>query len=379
MYDHFSTLDILKDLVAFRSLTPEDAGSLDYIARIIASIGGDSIRVDRNETSNLICTIGSGDKIFAFAGHVDVVPTGECSLWSGGDPFQVLQEGDKLIGRGVADMKGGIAAFLVALIRFVKNHNLNDYKIMLLITSDEEGSALDGTIVMVDYLKQHGINLDYCLVGEPSCVDTLGDTIKVGRRGSLSGYLTVFGKQGHIAYPHLCDNPIHAFAPALAELATTVWDGGNQYFPATSLQFANLNSGLGVTNVIPGELKANFNFRYNTEHSEVGLQQMVCQILDKYQLKYEIRWQHSAKPFLTRDGDFIIIAQQAIQSVTGVSAKSKTDGGTSDGRFLIDVSRQIIELGLLNGSIHQINEATTLSDINALTDVYAEILALIYC
>lgn len=372
--NELNTLSILEDLVAFRSLTPDDAGSLDYIARIVTLLGGNFIRVDRNDTSNLIATIGSGNKVFAFAGHVDVVPTGECSLWQSDDPFELYQDGDKLIGRGVADMKGGIAAFLVAMIRYVNSHDMSNYKIMLAITSDEEGSALDGTCVMVDYFKQHKIMLDYCLVGEPSCTNLLGDTIKVGRRGSLTGNLTINGKQGHIAYPHLCQNPIHDFAPALAELSSKIWDSGNEYFPATSLQFANINSGLGVTNVIPGALTANFNFRYSTEQTAENLQNEVIKILDTHNLNYNIAWNHSAKPFITNDGDFMQIAESAIRKITGLTVAKKTDGGTSDGRFLIDVSEQIIELGLLNGTIHQINEFTTLSDINNLTKIYFSIL-----
>lgn len=371
---NLSTLNILKDLVSFRSVTPEDAGSLGYIESFISAIGGSSIRVDRNQTSNLLATIGNGDKIFAFAGHVDVVPTGECSLWKNGDPFTVLEDNNDLIGRGVADMKGAITAFMVALAEFASTVDTSKYKIMLLLTSDEEGSAIDGTPVLVEYLQANNILLDYCLVGEPSCVDVLGDTIKVGRRGSLTGNIQVTGKQGHIAYPHLCQNPIHEFAPALAELSSVSWDNGNKFFPATSLQFANINSGLGVTNVIPGLLTANFNFRYNTEHTAEDLQNKVCSILDNHNLKYQISWQHSAKPFMTEVGDFIPVIHTAINDVVGITPENKTDGGTSDGRFLIAVSRQIIEFGLRNASIHQINEATTLTDLNHLTLIYQKIL-----
>lgn len=374
MQTNLSTLEILKDLVSFRSVTPEDAGSLGYIENFISNIGGSSVRVDRNQTSNLVSTIGNGDKIFAFAGHVDVVPTGECSLWKNGDPFTVLEDNDDLIGRGVADMKGAIAAFMVALAKFVSTIDINSYKIMLLLTSDEEGSAIDGTLVLVEYLKMNNIILDYCLVGEPSCVDVLGDTIKVGRRGSLTGNIEVHGKQGHIAYPHLCQNPIHDFAPALAELSSISWDNGNEFFPATSLQFANINSGLGVTNVIPGLLTVNFNFRYNTEHAAEDLQNKVCSILDNHNLKYQITWQHSAKPFMTEVGDFIPVIHTAINDVVGITPENKTDGGTSDGRFLIDVSQQIVEFGLRNASIHQINETTTLTDVNNLTLIYQNIL-----
>lgn len=379
MSKKFSTIDILKDLIEFKSITPDDAGSLDYIAAFIDTIGGSAVRVDRNQTSNLIATVGSGSKLFAFAGHVDVVPTGDCNLWINHNPFELFQDGDKLIGRGVADMKGAIAAFLVALAEFVRVHdNRNDYKIILLLTSDEEGSAVDGTPVMVEYLQQNNIYLDYCLVGEPSCVDVLGDTIKVGRRGSLTGELTILGKQGHIAYPHLCQNPIHLFAPALLELSTTIWDNGNQFFPQSSLQFANINSGLGVTNVIPAKLKSNFNFRYNTEQTADDLKNKVCALLDKYNLNYEISWQHSAMPFMTKVGDFLNAAHSAILAETGVTASNKTDGGTSDGRFLIAVSEQIIEFGLRNESIHQINEATTLSDITKLTKVYQGMLERVF-
>lgn len=371
-------LKFLQDLVAFPSVTPEDAGSLDYIANFITMLGGSTLRVDRNKTCNLIATLGCGDKIFAFAGHVDVVPTGDFNLWRNKDPFTVFQDGDDLIGRGVADMKGAIAAFMSALARFVLSVNNSEYKIMLLLTSDEEGDATDGTIVMVDYLQKNKISLDYCLVGEPSCVDKLGDTIKVGRRGSLTGDLTIHGKQGHIAYPHLCQNPIHDFAPALVELSGYVWDGGNQFFPPSSLQFANLNSGLGVTNVIPGVLKCNFNFRYNTEHTVDELKNSVIAILDKHKLKYDLIWKHSAKPFMTEVGDFIPLVHDAIYQATGMRPQNKTDGGTSDGRFLIDVSKQIIEFGLRNASIHQINESTTLSDLNQLTDTYYYLLQNIF-
>lgn len=378
MISHCSSIEILRDLVGFKSVTPDDAGCLDYISKFIQELGGNVQRVDRNNTTNLLATIGSGEKIFAFAGHVDVVPTGDVKLWKNQDPFTLFQDGDDLYGRGVADMKGAIAAFLASLAEFVKNHEKQTYKIMLVITSDEEGSAIDGTPVLVEYLQQNNITLDYCLVGEPSCVDKLGDTIKVGRRGSLTGELTVHGKQGHIAYPHLCQNPIHDFASVMAELVAINWDNGNQYFPASSLQFANLNSGLGVTNVIPGVLTTNFNFRYNTEHSADSLINAVTNILDKHNLCYEITWQNSAQPFLTQKGDFIPLIHQAIQDVTGITPLNKTDGGTSDGRFLIAVSKQIIEFGLRNYSIHQINEATTLSDLNELTSIYGKLLTYVF-
>ena len=378
MTNKIKLIDLLTELIAFESVTPCDAGSLDYIAAFVENLGGSCIRLKRNQTTNLIATLGTGSTVFAFAGHVDVVPTGDVTQWVTQEPFKLQQIGDKLIGRGVADMKGAIAAFLLALAEFVRNNDPQTYQIKLLITSDEEGSAVDGTPLMVEYLQQNNQRLNYCLVGEPSCVTQLGDTIKVGRRGSLTGDLVVHGKQGHIAYPHLCVNPIHSFAPALAELSTQIWDHGNQYFPATSLQFANLNSGLGVTNVIPGELKTNFNFRYSTEHSAASLQGQVTAILQKHDLNYSLSWQHSAQPFMTQVGKLVECCSGAIKEVCGITPLLKTDGGTSDGRFLIAVSDEIIEFGVRNESIHQINEATTLSDLTNLEKIYNKLLHAIF-
>lgn len=371
-------LEILRDLVAFKSVTPDDAGSLDYIADFVEKLGGKSTRVDRNQTTNLISEIGTGNKIFAFAGHVDVVPTGDVSLWKSGNPFEVHQDGETLIGRGVADMKGSIAAFMVALAEFVKSASFDDYKIMLLITSDEEGDATDGTPLIVEYLKENNIRIDNCVIGEPSCTDKLGDVIKVGRRGSLTGNLTILGKQGHIAYPHLCENPIHTFAPALAEISQIKWDSGNQYFPPTSLQFANINSGLGVSNVIPGKLTCNFNFRYNTEHTHNDLQQVIVKILDKHNLKYELTWSHSAKPFMAKVGSLVGNLHQAINNVCGITPENKTDGGTSDGRFLIDCCDEMLEFGLRNNNIHQINESIQVQELTDLTKVYLNLLQLVF-
>ena len=369
---------LLKDLVAFKSVTPEHAGSLDYIAKIIEQLGGGVTRVDRNQTANLIAEIGTGDKIFAFAGHVDVVPTGDVALWTGGDPFNLFEDDELLIGRGVADMKGAIAAFIVALAQFIQTNDLYKYKIMLLLTADEEGCAIDGTPVIVEYLKLHNIQINNCIIGEPSCTDTLGDVIKVGRRGSLTGNLIISGKQGHIAYPHLCENPIHLFAPALLELTQICWDNGNKYFPPTSLQFANLNSGLGVTNVIPGSLTTNFNFRYNTEHTHESLQQQVVNILTKHNLSYELTWSHSAKPFMAPVGKLVSDLHSAISRVCGISSISKTDGGTSDGRFLIECCDEMLEFGLRNNNIHQVNESIAKQDLTKLTQIYNQLLRLVF-
>lgn len=374
-----STLKILKDLIKFPSLTPDAAGSLDYIQEFITNIGGKFKRIDSNGTTNLIAEIGTGTKIFAFAGHVDVVPTGDANQWPNATPFELQEQNGRLIGRGTVDMKGAIAAFMAAMHDFVlAKPDISKYKIMLLITSDEEGDADDGTIKMVEKLQQEQIRLDYCLVGEPTSASQLGDTIKVGRRGSLTGELTVIGLQGHVAYPDLCINPIHKALPALTELVQVKLDDGNEYFPPTSLQFANLNAGVGARNVIPGQLTANFNFRYNPIQTAESLKSTVVQVLDKYNLNYQITWRHSANPFLTTIGEMVAVAKNAVSEICGIDAQLKTDGGTSDARFLIAISNELIELGLLNATAHKINEYTTLSDLGQLTAIYNRILCKIF-
>ena len=367
-------LQLLAELVAFKSVTPDDAGSLEYINNYVSKFGGTAQYLNRNQTRNILISIGSGKQIFAFAGHVDVVPPGDIDKWLNKDPYTLHLDGDQIYGRGVADMKGAIAAFLVALKKFATDADSTKYKILLLLTSDEEGNAADGTIVLRDYLLMNNIRLNYCLVGEPSCNALLGDTIKVGRRGSLSGELMIQGKQGHIAYPELCINPIHVTLPLLNNLASMKWDQGNEFFPPTSFQFANLNSGLGVSNVIPDTLKANFNFRYNNLHDADSLKQKVEQVFQAAQVNYTLDWKHSAEPFLTKQGTFVEVATTAINKICGLTPSLKTDGGTSDGRFLIAISDEIIELGLRNDSIHKINEATTNSDLQQLTLIYYTIL-----
>jgi succinyl-diaminopimelate desuccinylase len=372
-------INILGDLVAFPSVTPASAGCLEYIAQWAQKLGGESIWLQRNETSNLIISWGYGDKVFAFAGHVDVVPPGEFKQWHGANPFKLIIAKERLIGRGVADMKGAIAAFLLALKQFINlNLDAKDYRIVLLLTSDEEGSAQDGTKVIVEYLQQQGLRLNYCLVGEPSSVARLGDSIKIGRRGSLTGKLSVLGKQGHIAYPHLCLNPIHQAVPSLVELIRRTWDLGTEHFPATSFQVVNLNAGLGVSNIIPGTLEAEFNFRYNNLQDALKLQQQVEIILQQYNLNYNISWNNSAQPFLTKPGKLCQQAQAAIVQIMKIKPQFTTDGGTSDGRFLIAVSDEIIELGLINASIHQINEATTTHDLESLNAIYYNILCKVF-
>lgn len=376
MIESGNLIDLLSKLVAFPSVTPDDAGSLEYICNRLTPIGAKCQWVNHRDTKNVIITLGEGATTLAFAGHVDVVPSGDLARWYNGNPFELQLIDDKLIGRGAADMKGGVAAFIIALEQFMVNHShdLNGFKIMLLLTSDEEGSAIDGTPLIVKYLQEQGQILDFCLIGEPSCVDIIGDTIKVGRRGSLTGELKIFGKQGHIAYPHLCQNPIHTFAPALAELTALVWDNGNQYFPPTSFQFANIKSGVGATNVIPGELSANFNLRYNNLQTVASMQKQVADILDNHQLHYQLEWNHSAAPFMTEVGQLVKVASASIYRICRITPQLKTDGGTSDGRFLVAVSKEIIECGLRNDSIHQVNEYTTSHDLLQLSKIYLDIL-----
>ena len=370
-------LRITKDLVSFRSISPFQDGSIDYVEEYLKNLGFITSRHDKNDTTNLIARFGDKAPIFAFAGHVDVVPAGDISKWTY-DPFVLSSYNNRLYGRGIGDMKGAIAAFMFAVNELLKQVKYINGSIMLLITSDEEATATDGTTAMVEYLKQNKITLDYCLVGEPTSVDNLGDVIKVGRRGSLTGYLEVIGLQGHIAYPDFCKNPIHLFAEALKELTSAKWDDGQEFFPATSLQFANLNSGLGVDNVIPGSLFASFNFRYNNLHSSDSLTKKVEDILNKHNLTYNIRWTTSAKPFYTKPGRLNKIVADTINEELKVTPQLKTDGGTSDGRFLVEVSNELLEFGLSNKYIHQINENINEDDLFALAKTYTIILNKIF-
>lgn len=368
---------LTQKLIGYQSVSPHQAGCIDYLQQILTNLGFAVTRLDRNNTSNFIATIGNGGPIFAYAGHIDVVPTGDISKWTF-DPFNLTEKDDELFGRGIADMKGSVAAFISAMTKFLETTPTLDGQIALLITSDEESSAVDGTPVIVEYLKSQDIIIDYCLLGEPSSVDLLGDTVKIGRRGSLTGYVEVQGRQGHIAYPELCINPIHTFAPALYELTNTIWDNGNEMFPPTGLQMANINSGLGVTNVIANTLTANFNFRYNNLHDANDLQQKVTAILDKHGVSYTIKWVNSAKPFYTKAGKLLQIITSSIKQELNVTPELKTDGGTSDGRFLIEVCNEIIEFGLSNKYIHQINERIKTKDLYNLANTYYTILNKIF-
>ena len=365
--------ELTKQLISFKSISPYQGGAIDYINEYLTNLGFITTRLDRGETSNLIARYGTSGPIFAYAGHIDVVPCGDIRKWKY-DPFTLTKHDGMLYGRGISDMKGSVASFLIAVEQFILNHQSFCGSIMLLITSDEESVATDGTVVMVEYLKRNNIQIDYCLLGEPTSLNKLGDVIKIGRRGSLNGYLEIIGKQGHIAYPSSCKNPIHLFAGALQELTTIVWDKGDEYFPPTSLQFSNLNSGVGVDNVIPGNLLTSFNFRYNRLHTADSLSEQLTAILDKHCLNYNIRWQDSAKPFYTKAGKLIEVVTQIIKDKLHVSTDLKTDGGTSDGRFLVEVCNEILEFGLCNTYIHQTDERIKEADLLLLSQAYNTIL-----
>ena len=363
------SLELAKALISRPSVTPDDQNCQQLLAERLQKIGFAVEELHFGDTKNVWLRRGTQAPVFCFAGHTDVVPTGPVEKWDS-PPFEPTEQEGRLYGRGAADMKTSIACFVTACERFVAEHPDHQGSIALLITSDEEGDALDGTTKVVDVLKARGELIDYCIVGEPTAVDKLGDMLKNGRRGSLSGNLTVKGKQGHIAYPHLAINPVHTFAPALLELTQEVWDEGNEYFPPTSFQISNINGGTGATNVIPGELNVKFNFRFSTESTEEGLKQRVHAILDKHGVQYDLQWSCSGQPFLTQAGKLTDVAREAIAEICGIEAELSTTGGTSDGRFIKAIAKELIELGPSNATIHQINENVRLDDIPKLSAVY---------
>lgn len=373
MNQETQTLALSKRLMAEPSVTPNDGQCQAIIGERLKAAGFSLEPLDFGDTKNLWARRGTAVPLICFAGHTDVVPPGPIAQWQS-DPFVPTVRDGYLYGRGAADMKTAIAAFVTAVERFVERYPDHSGSIALLITSDEEGDARDGTTKVVDILKARNERIQYCIVGEPTAAESVGDTIKNGRRGSLSGSLNVFGKQGHIAYPHLAENPIHTFAPALAELTQTVWDNGNEYFPATSFQVSNIQAGTGATNVIPGYLNVQFNFRFCTESTADDLKVRVHEILDRHGLRYELTWNLSGLPFLTAAGRLTGMAQQAVRAVCGIDAELSTSGGTSDGRFIKAVADELIELGVVNRTIHQINECAALSDIEALSQIYERIL-----
>jgi succinyl-diaminopimelate desuccinylase len=364
-----ATLRLARELIARRSVTPEDGGCQGILAERLARVGFALEPVRHREVSNLWARRGDARPLVCFVGHTDVVPTGPIEKWDS-DPFVPTERDGKLFGRGAADMKTSIAAFAVAVEQFVAGYPSHKGSIALLITSDEEGPAVDGTSKVIELLKSRGERIDYCLVGEPTCVAKLGDTIKNGRRGSLSGTLRVKGVQGHVAYPHLARNPVHLAAPALAELAATEWDRGNEYFPPTTWQISNIHGGTGATNVIPGEVEILFNFRFSTASSPEELQQRVGSILDRHGLDYEIEWSLSGVPYLTPRGRLVETLSAAIRDVTGAAPDVSTTGGTSDGRFVAEICPEVVEFGPVNVSIHKINENVDLAAIEDLRKIY---------
>lgn len=365
-----ATLELTKQLISRKSLTPLDEGCIDIIGARLAPMDFNLEKMRHGEVDNLYARRGSASPIVCFAGHTDVVPTGPVAKWDS-DPFTPTVRDGMLYGRGTADMKGSIAAFVSATERFVAAHPQHKGSIALLLTSDEEGIAVDGTVRVVEALKERKELLDYCIVGEPTAVAKVGDTIKNGRRGSLSATLIVKGVQGHIAYPHLVKNPIHKAAPAIAELAAIEWDKGNEYFPPTSWQISNIHGGTGATNVVPGTVEIQFNFRHSTASTVDSLKQRIHAVLDKHGLEYDMQWENSSgKPYLTPRGDLVEAVADAIKQVTGLDTELSTSGGTSDGRFIADICKQVLEVGPVNATIHKLNECVSVNDLEALSEIY---------
>ena len=363
------TLALAEQLIARPSVTPDDKGCQQLLIERLAPLGFACETIASNGVTNLWAKHGAAQPLVVFAGHTDVVPTGPAANWSS-DPFTPTRRDGKLYGRGAADMKTSIAAMTIAAEEFVKAHPDHNGSIGFLITSDEEGDANDGTVIVCDKLKERGEQMDYCIVGEPSSSAKLGDMVKNGRRGSMSGRLTVKGIQGHIAYPHLARNPVHRALPALAELAAEKWDEGNEYYDPTSWQISNIHGGTGASNVIPGEVIIDFNFRFSTASSSEGLQQRVKAILDRHNLEYTLQWTISGYPFLTPKGTLCDALASAIKTETGVETELSTSGGTSDGRFIARLCPQVVEFGPLAGSIHKVDEHVELADIEPLKNIY---------
>ena len=371
--DSNPTLALAEQLIACRSVTPEDGGCMTIISERLQRIGFDCEFINRNGVTNLWARRGKAAPLFCFAGHTDVVPTGPIESWLS-PPFEPNRRDGFLFGRGSADMKGSLAAFVTASEDFVASNPAHRGSIAFLLTSDEEGDATDGTVAVTDALAARGETIDYCIVGEPTAVSRLGDTVKNGRRGSLTGKLTIKGIQGHIAYPHLAKNPIHLAAPAIAELAATVWDEGNEYFPPTTWQISNIHGGTGASNVIPGHLDIQFNFRFATASTPESLKSKVDEILTRHGLDYSIAWTLGAKPFLTGKGDLVDSAIAAIRDVAGIETELSTTGGTSDGRFIADICPQVIEIGPVNATIHKIDECVEIAALQQLSSIYRHIL-----
>lgn len=367
------TLQLATDLIRCRSVTPEDDGCQALMIQRLEAIGFRVERLRFGEVDNFWAVRGEQGPLLVFAGHTDVVPTGPEANWDN-PPFEPRIIDGMLHGRGAADMKGSLASIVVACENFVARHPDHKGRIALLITSDEEGPSINGTVKVVEWLEANNTKITWCIVGEPSSTKVVGDVIKNGRRGSLGGILKVKGIQGHVAYPHLADNPIHKVAPALAELAAQHWDNGNEFFPATSFQISNINGGTGATNVIPGEVEIVFNFRFSTELTEENLRERTEAILNKHQLDYQLQWVLSGQPFLTPRGALVNAVVDAIKTVTGIDTELSTSGGTSDGRFIAPTGAQVVELGPINATIHKVNECISAADLETLTEIYQQAL-----
>lgn len=365
-------IQLLAQLIRRRSVTPEDGGCQDILTARLSAIGFACESMPFGDVTNLYARRGDAGPVLCFAGHTDVVPTGPEEEWSS-DPFEPSIRDGAIYARGAADMKGGLAAMMVALEEFVATHPEHRGSLAVLITSDEEGRARDGTLKVIEALQARAEKIDWCVLGEPSSEESLGDIVRIGRRGSLSGMLTVNGVQGHVAYPHLADNPIRSFAPILAELHEVEWDQGNEFFPPTSFQVVDIQAGIGFPNVTPGELTARFNFRYSTVWTHDSLQERVHQLFDAHNIDYELNWHLSGKPFLTEPGDLISAVSNSVQEHTGRAPELSTGGGTSDGRFISPAGTDVVELGPVNASIHKIDEHVLIDDVITLSSIYRRI------
>lgn len=368
-----SAVALTIDLINRDSITPDDKGCQERLSELLEEVGFKTEWMTFEDVKNAWIRKGTQAPLVVFAGHTDVVPTGPVERWET-PPFTATIKDGRLFGRGAADMKSGVAAFTIACREFVQEHPDHKGSLALLVTSDEEGPSINGTVKVCEVLQARGEQLDYCIVGEPSSNKVFGDTIKNGRRGSLTGRLTIKGKQGHVAYPEKVRNPIHLGAAAIAEMVTTEWDQGNEYFPATTFQISNYHAGTGATNVVPGAAQVVFNFRFSTASTPDSLKERVHAILDKHQLEYELEWELGGKPFLTEAGELTQIMQAAILAETGVHAELSTTGGTSDGRFIAQICPQILEFGVTNASIHQVNENVVVEEITQLKDIYKRVL-----
>lgn len=367
------TLKLAEQLISRQSVTPEDAGCQDIIAERLAAIGFSTEKMRFDDVDNIWTRRGDAQPLYAFAGHTDVVPTGPEDQWQS-PPFTPTHRDGYIFGRGAADMKGSIAAMVTACERFFSQHPKHKGSFAFLITSDEEGPSINGTVKVIDALEARNEKITACLVGEPSSKKLAGDVIKNGRRGSLGGYLKVYGTQGHVAYPQHAANPVHLFAPALTELTAIEWDQGNEFFPATTFQISNIKAGTGASNVIPGVLEVWFNFRFSTEVTDQKLQHAVHKVLDKHQLKYDLEWNLSGQPFLTPEGELVEAAKTAIREVAGIETELSTSGGTSDGRFIAPTGAQVVELGPCNDTIHKVDECVKADDLDQLSKIYQRIL-----